>query len=162
MIKSTRCAVGLAALCLTWAGLAAAQAPDSLECYRVKDVLGLRGTAELDTPQFGVDPGCRVAEARLLCVPATATDLAVTNKRTNQPITPLPVSGPDPGGRICYRVKCPIPATPIANGPVTDPFGTRTMSDFKTSYLCTPAVLGTGFCGDGTRRQVTPRRRRRS
>ncbi len=39
------------------------------------------------------------------CVPSTAGNLAVTDKTTGEPIVPLPVSGPDPGDRICYKIK---------------------------------------------------------
>jgi hypothetical protein len=33
---------------------------------------------------------------------------------------------------------------------VTDQFGNRTLSRFKASLLCVPAVKGTAYCGDGT------------
>jgi hypothetical protein len=63
----------------------------------------------------------------------------VTNKRTGTPITPLPVYGAQPGDRICYKVKCPNHPT---NQSVTDQFGTRTLSKFKASLVCTPAFRG--------------------
>jgi hypothetical protein len=75
----------------------------------------------------------------------------VTNKATGTPITPLPVSAPPAGDdRVCYKVKCPKPATPIPDQSVTDQFGNRTVTKFTASLLCTPAVRGTGFCGNGT------------
>ncbi len=66
----------------------------------MKDSLGLKGTAELDT-HFGVDPRCRISKAEFLCAPATETNLSAIDTTTHRPITPLPVSGPDAGARIC-------------------------------------------------------------
>ena len=93
------------AFLLAWVALlpvlADAQIPDHLKCYKVKDPLKLAGTVDLDTPQFGVDSGCKISKAKLFCVPATKTNVAVTDKETKQPITPLPITGSDPGDRIC-------------------------------------------------------------
>jgi hypothetical protein len=44
-------------------------------------------------------------------------------KKTGLPITPLAVSGPDPGDRVCYNVKCPEPFPPDTE--VTDQFGAK-------------------------------------
>src|SRR3989442_1554152 len=41
---------------------ARAQVPDHLKCYKVKDPLKLGGTADLDTPQFGADAGCKISK----------------------------------------------------------------------------------------------------
>jgi hypothetical protein len=120
-------------------GAARAEVADHLKCYRIKDPLKLGGTVDLDTPQFGIDRGCRISKARLFCVPATKTNVAVTNKATKEPITPLPVSGPDPGDRVCYQVKCPAA---VADQEVTDQFGTRVLAKFRTSLVCVPAVKG--------------------
>jgi hypothetical protein len=67
------------------------------------------------------------------------------------PVVPLPLYAPPaPADRICYKVKCPVPPPPFpANQNVTDQFGNRTLTNFTASYVCTPAVLGAGFCGDG-------------
>ena len=118
---------------------AVAQVADHLKCYKVKDPLKLAGTADLDTPQFGVDAGCQISRAKLFCVPATKTHVVVADKTTKEPIAPLPVSGPDPGDRVCYTVKCPAA---VAAQEVTDQFGTRTLSKFKASLVCVPAVKG--------------------
>jgi hypothetical protein len=120
-------------------GSGSAQVADHLKCYRVKDPLRLGGTVDLDTPQFGLDAGCRISKAKLFCVPATKTNVAVTDKATKQPITPLPVTGPDPGDRICYTVKCPAG---VGDQEVTDQFGTRTVSKLQASLVCVPAVKG--------------------
>jgi len=128
-----------------------AQVPDHLKCYKIKDTLNLGGTADLDTPQFGVDPGCKISKAQLFCVPATKANVSVVNKKTRQSIAPLPFSGaPQPGDQICYKVKCPTPLTPIPDQVVTDQFGNRTLTKLKASFVCVPAVKGTAYCGDGT------------
>src|SRR5437667_1295835 len=139
-MKQALCTVGVTAVCLTWAASAAAQpVADHLKCFKVKDALNLAGTVDLDTPQFGADPGCTISKAKLFCVPATKTNVTVTDKSTGAPITPLPVGGPNPGDRICYKIKCP---TAVPDQQVTDQFGARTLSKFKASLLCTPAVQG--------------------
>ncbi len=121
---------------------------DHLKCYRVKDPLKLGGTADLDTLQFGADPGCKISQAKLFCVPATKANVAVTDKSTGTPITPLPVSGPDPGDRICYKVKC---AAPVDDQQATDQFGTRIFRKVKAALVCTPArTLRFVANGDGT------------
>jgi hypothetical protein len=123
---------------LLLAATAAAQT-DHLKCYKIKDTLKVAGTADLDSPQFGLDPGCKLGAAKLFCVPATKTNVSVVDKVTGTPIVPLPVTGPDPGDRICYKVKC---QGTVADQEVTDQFGTRFVRKFKASLLCTPAVKG--------------------
>jgi hypothetical protein len=124
---------------LTMVGVAHAQpVNDHLECYQVKDPLALAAVVDLASPQFGVDPGCRVSRAKYFCAPATKTVISAAAKKV--PITPLPIGGPDAGDRVCYKMNCPIAA--IADQTITDQFGTRTVSKFKASYLCTPAVKG--------------------
>jgi hypothetical protein len=49
-MKWTLCAVGLGALCLTWAASAGGAVPDHLKCYKVKDALKLSGTLDLTSP----------------------------------------------------------------------------------------------------------------
>ena len=135
------CMFAAAALLLATAAVPVhAQVADHLKCYQVKDSLNLAGTVDLDTPQFGLDPGCKISKAKLFCVPGTKTNVNVVDKKTNLPITPLPVSGPDPGDRICYKVKCLAVPT---DQTVTDQFGTRTLTKLKPSLLCAPAIKGT-------------------
>jgi hypothetical protein len=122
--------------------------PDHLKCYKIKDPIVLKGVLDVDTPQFGADPGCTVSKAKLFCVPASKTVVSVEDKVTG-PITPLPVLGaPTSDDRVCYKLKCPVAPT---DQEVTDQFGTRTLDLVKTSYVCTPAVKGTAYCGDGIR-----------
>ena len=124
---------------------------DHLKCYRVKDTLRLSGTLDLNSPQFGLEPGCKVSSTALFCVPASKSNVNVTNQTTGAPITPLPFSAAaEQDDRICYKLKCPAPATPIANQSATDQFGNHTVSTFRAKLLCTPAVKGTAFCGNGT------------
>ena len=150
-MKRTLCGVGLAALCLTWAASARAQVPDHLKCYKVKDAIKLSGTLSLTSAQFGLEAGCKISSTALFCVAASKSNVSVTNKVTGMPITPLPFSAAGAGDdRVCYKIKCPTPATPIPTQSVTDQFGNRMVSSFKASLLCTPAVTGTGFCGNGT------------
>lgn len=125
--------------------------PDHLTCYKIKDALKLAGVVNLDSPQFGLAPGCKISSAKLFCVPAEKTVVSAADKATGAPIAPLPFSHPaSDGDRICYKVKCPTPATPIADQQATDQFGARTLAKLKASMLCTPAVKGVAFCGNGT------------
>jgi len=132
----------VASTALALATPAVAQVPDHLKCYKVRDPLQLSGTVDLDSPQFGVDTGCKILQGipPLFCVPATKTVVEVRDRATGQPITPLPISGPDPGDRLCYKLKCDAPSPPDIQ--VTDQFGTRTLSGLRAKLLCTPAVKG--------------------
>jgi hypothetical protein len=139
----SRSTVALAILALT-AAPARAQVPDHLKCYTIKDPVALRGVVDLDSPQFGVEPGCRISRAHFLCVPATKHVVSATDNTTGLPITPIAVSGPDAGDRVCYKLKCPVnPPPPPPNTVATDQFGTRTFTNFRASWLCAPAVFGT-------------------
>jgi Protein of unknown function (DUF1566) len=141
-MKTVRVLLVVVVTTVALATLAVAQVADHLKCYKVKDPLLLSGTVDLDSPQFGAEPGCKIARATppLFCVPATKTVVEVRDRRTGQPITPLPIAGPDPGDRLCYKIKCDAPAPPDTQ--VTDQFGTRTVSGFRAKLLCTPAVKG--------------------
>ena len=138
--RSLIVSVGVAALLAVAAGRAPAQIADHLECYKVKDPLKLEAFVDLDSPQFGLAPNCKVGKAKFFCAPAEKTVLSAVDKATDLPITPLPITGPNAGDRICYKVKCPEPFPP--DQPATDQFGTRTLTKFKTQLLCTPAVKG--------------------
>ncbi len=125
-------AIGVAASFLSGAGIAQAQIDDHLKCYKIRDSLSLKGKVDLRTPQFGLEPGCKISSAQLFCVPATKTVL----KANVDPL--LPIFGPPaPGDRICYKVVCPPPFPPDTQ--VTDQFGTRQLTMLKPRLLCTPA-----------------------
>jgi hypothetical protein len=117
---------------------ARAQLDDHLKCFKITDSFRLKGTVDLDSAALGLEPGCRVLGARQYCVPVRST--IVSAEDDGAPVTPIALSGPNPGDRICYRVRCPQPVPP--SGQVTDVFGSRTV-EFKRAYtLCTPAVAG--------------------
>ena len=129
------------ALSMTPATRAAAQVPDHLECYKIRDPLKLAGIVDLNSPQFGRETGCKVSAAKLFCVPASKVVVSAVNKATGTPITPLSFwAPPAPADRICYKMKCPRPTPPDQQ--VTDQFGTRVLSNLRPSLLCTPAVPG--------------------
>jgi len=114
-----------------------AQIADHLKCYQITDPLNLAAVVDLDSPQFGVEAGCKVSKAKFFCVPTRKTVVSAMDKKTKQPITPLPVSGPDPGNRICYNVTCPKDVIPDRE--VVDQFGIRSLSKLRVAILCTPA-----------------------
>ena len=132
---------------LFMAAPALGQVPDHLNCYQIKDPVALSGIVDLNSPQFGVEPGCKISRAHFFCVPATKDVVSATDRTTGMPITPLPVSGADAGDRVCYKIRCPV--NPPPNTLATDQFGTRTFTNFRTSLLCAPAATGAGFCGNG-------------
>jgi len=146
-------AVAARALLLLLPLTAAAQpVPDHLKCYKIKDPLKLAGFVDLNGPQYGLEPDCEISRARLFCVPVVKTVLSAFDISTKPPtpISPIPVNGPNPGDRICYRIKCPT--GPALSQIVTDQFGTRGLSgfgkdsQFRAFMLCTPAVKGSA-CG---------------
>src|SRR5262245_60554972 len=114
---------------------------DHLTCFKAKDSIKFDALATLDAAQNAFDPGqCTIiGKARLFCVP---THKQVTQFTIdNQPGNLLPVPGIDPQqDHVCYKVKCP--AATIADTVVSDQFGARTLSNFKTQFLCVPAVKG--------------------
>ena len=96
--------VTIAALSLAFAavlvGSARAQAPDHLECYKIRDpVAKARYTADL-VPSAPLPPesGCLVSvPARLLCVPASKSN-----------VTPQPPGGGatgTPNSFVCYKMR---------------------------------------------------------
>jgi len=137
----------LAIVAVLAASPAAAQT-DHLKCYKIKDPNKLSGLVDLAGPQFGLEAGCKIGKAAHFCVPVTKS---VTSLEINKvPTLPLPVYGPPTSeDRICYKVKCPKPLVALPDQVVTDQFHTRTFSKFNAAMLCTPAVKGASFCGDG-------------
>jgi Putative metal-binding motif len=132
-------AIALAlALCST--GAVAQPVSDHLRCWKVKDPVKLKGVVDLDSAAHGLDAGCKISKTVLYCTPATKTVVEATNQATKTPIDPLPVTGSDPGARVCYKVVCPKREVPSEI--VTDQFGNRTLVPGRTSMLCTPAVTG--------------------
>ncbi len=119
---------------------------DHLECFKIKDELKLKGFVDLDSPQYGLHDNCRISKAKYFCVPANKT--VVQASSGSDPITPLDLlASPAPGDRICYSVRCPSQELPDQF--VTDQFGQRMLTKLKTKLVCTPAVKGAAYCGDG-------------
>ena len=144
-----RAALAIAATAVLCAAGGRAHAQDHMKCYKIKDPAKIKGTLDLTTPQFGLEPGCLVKGAAYFCAPATKSNVTVTSAGT--PIVPLPVYGPtETVDRICYKVKCPVPPPPFPpDQSVTDQFGNRTLAKFKAFLMCTPAVKGAAYCGNG-------------
>jgi hypothetical protein len=90
-----------------------------------------------------------VGPAKYFCTPASKAFISATSGGV--PVVPLPVYGPPATtDRICYKVKCPVPPPPFPPDQlVTDQYGSRTLSNFKAFFMCTPAVQGATFCGNG-------------
>ncbi len=87
-------------------GKAQAQANDHLTCYKIKGEIKLRGLLDIETPQFGLAPGCKITKPKFFCAPATRGNLAVLDTITRTPVTPLPlIAPPAPSDRICWQVK---------------------------------------------------------
>jgi len=123
------CAMGLAALCLTFAKTGATQpVPDHLQCYKVKDPqTKAKYTADLDG--LVAEPGCTIkVPAIMACVPATKTNV--------QPTPPGGGGMGTPNSFFCYKVKCPkVTLTTLAG---TDQFGSRSVRPTTTKLLCAP------------------------
>ncbi len=128
-------------------------ADDHLKCYKVKDPLQLSGIVDLDSPQFGLEPHCKISKPKLFCVPVKKT--VISAKDQNGPISLLPIGDRTPltnADRICYAIKCPVTHLPVT--PVGDQFGTRTVGKFTAKLLCAPArkmcrFTGIHMCGGG-------------
>jgi hypothetical protein len=126
---------------LLTASVAAAQTepctqPDHLKCYHVApDQFKNRALLSLDSPQFGVEPGCVVeGPAILFCVPACKTV-----------ILPPPPSGTGFQAKttllddeLCYHVHCRVNNAPKTLG-VEDQFAQRTVGLGPAELLCAPA-----------------------
>ena len=124
-----------------------ASAQDHLECYRIKDPHKFVATADLtpaETPPFPVATGCDIrVTGRKYCVPVTKALTSSTAPEVEFPTTAVT------SNFVCYKVKCP--KVTISDTEISDQFGTRTVSRFKTSEICAPAVVGQPppfTCGD--------------
>ena len=119
------------AFCVLFAAPTAAQVPDHLKCYKVKDPQE-KSVYTADLGGLQAEPGCVIrVPGKLLCVETTKTN-----------VTPTPPGVDDTGaaGRfLCYKVKCPK-ATPPAV-PWTDQFGTRSLTPGVAKVLCAPEIV---------------------
>ncbi len=109
---------------------------DHLKCYKIKDPNKLSGKVDLNSPQFGLEPGCRIAKTKRFCVPVKKTVISASVNGTV--ITPSPVAGQNlVDDYVCYTIICAT--TPPASAKVQDQFSTRTFTKFKASEVCVPA-----------------------
>ena len=111
---------------------------DHLECYKIKDPHKFEATADLVpalTPPFPVATGCAIrVTGRKYCVPVDKQLSTSTAPSLEFPTVAAA------GDYLCYRVKCP--KATISDAEISDQFGTRTISKFRTTEICTPAVTG--------------------
>jgi len=115
---------------------------DHLTCYKVKDPLKLKATADVDTLRQGLSAGCTISKAKMYCVPSGAQNVDDGSGVS------VSSSGPRSSSeRICYKVKCPEPYP--GSTEISDAFGTRTLEKFKTSMLCAPASQGASVLQSG-------------
>jgi hypothetical protein len=115
---------------LALATTAAAQVPDHLQCYKVKDPAARRTyTATLD--------GLLVQQGCVVKVPAVmvCTDAEKTNVSPTPPGAP---PGPTPRTYGCYKLKCARDALPPVA--LNDQFGSRVVQPMASRLLCAPAT----------------------
>lgn len=113
--------------------IGAAQVPDHLQCFKIKDPSAkAQYFADLvpGDATVPVAPGCKVkVPAKLLCVDVE-----------KQNVTPAPPGAPPAGAArryLCYQTKCV--KAPLAI-PVADQFGARTVEAKSSSLLCAPVA----------------------
>ncbi len=122
--------------------------PDHLKCYEIDDSFELNGRVDIATPQFGLEPGCKIKEAELFCVPAFK-GIPKDKKGTPLPLLTIP-SAPVFNDFICYEIECRKPFPPDQE--VADQFKKRVISELEPSLLCTPAekkCSSDAICDDG-------------
>ncbi len=117
---------------------ASAQPSAALQCFKIKDPLKIAGVVDLDSPLYGLSPGCRLGRAKQYCVPATRDIQSAT--ANGSPLSFLGITGPQAGDQVCYRIKCKAPAGGTQE--VSDVFGNRVVKRGRARTLCVPAVPG--------------------
>ena len=121
-------AVAALSLSLGLASPTAAQVPDHLKCFRVRDQLR-QAFYGADLSGLVPQAGCRIkVPAAFICLPSTKTNVS--------PTPPSGGEGPPAGGFACYRVKCPRAELPGVV--IDDQFGTRPGTPAFASMLCAP------------------------
>jgi hypothetical protein len=169
MKKSTILAI--AAVAISLASAAVAQPVfDNMKCYRIRDTQpGKYYTADLVpklTHDFNTEigdrifggslqKGCRIrVPAKYFCIEVDPEDA----HEANPPYNPAQwtVAGPEPGERLCYKLKCPN--VPDKDLDIIDSFGNRRITLLgHTAYFCTSvtrqptntecSLAGNGQCG---------------
>jgi hypothetical protein len=93
---------------------------------------------DLDSPQFGLEPGCKIRKAKKFCVPVKKVVDTANTLVNKQPVVLMPVAGQNlVDDYICYKVVCNPPVPPATQ--VTDQFDTRTLTFRKAFEVCVPA-----------------------
>jgi hypothetical protein len=128
--------IGLMSLAI--ATTAAAQAYDHLKCFKIRDESTF-SSANVDLEplpaEFGVSSCTIKSRAKEFCVPA-GNDVTMLSDGSLQSVESEELAL----NRLCYKLKCPdADVDPIV---VSDQFGTRTISGYKSVKLCTPAIIG--------------------
>ena len=144
---------------------------DNMKCYKIRDPQARKYyTADLIpklTHDFSPELGDRIIGGSTIkgCrirVPAQYFCIEVEPENTHEVVPPYnpaqwTVAGPEPGERLCYKLRCPSVAS--KNLPIIDSFGTRTITVLGTpSYFCTSvtrqlpqntacSLAGNGQCG---------------
>ena len=136
--RFVRIAVSCLGACLL-AGTASAQVHDHLRCFKIKDPSSFHATVDvrpLDDAVFSVEAGCTIkVKSRQVCF-AVEKDLVTTDAPTAL------VPGAELSNAfLCYSMRCPSSLLPESLD-MSDQFGTRTLTGFRTSTICAPAVIG--------------------
>jgi hypothetical protein len=121
--------------CVSSAGIVTQ--PDHLKCYRIADPFINTDVLSLDSPQFGIEPGCQVkGHAVQFCVPVCKTIVgpvpppAGTGFKATTPLT---------DDELCYFVSCTTNNAPRKLG-VIDQFAKRTITVGGADLICAPAA----------------------
>ncbi len=115
-----------------------------LTCFKAKDSQKTQAMFTLDAVQDAFDPPdqCKVkGKAKLFCVPSDKDlhELLVDDEPANQ----VEIQDSEFEKDVfCYKLKCPKPPNDISEQQITDQFGTRVLSKFKSKFLCTQGVKG--------------------
>lgn len=140
MLRTARWApIAVAIAALFVRNAVAAELHDHLKCYKIKDSVAFGATVDLrplDVSDFGVDADCTVrGKGRQVC-------FAVNADVTSTDATEIDLAGVDlTNAFLCYSLRCPVATLPDFLT-MSDRFGTRSVSSFRTSTICVPAVIG--------------------
>ena len=111
--------------------------PDHLKCYRIADPFINPDLLSLDSPQFGIEPGCQVkGHAVQFCVPVCKTIVGPVPPPTG---TGFKATTPLTDDELCYFVSCTTNNAPRKLG-VIDQFAARTVTVGDADLICAPAA----------------------
>jgi len=137
--KRSRSVLAAASLLCLLAAPASAQLHDHLKCYKIKDTSTSSAAVDLrplDIANFEVDAGCTLkVRSRQVCFPVNKGLISTTGPHFD--VNGQALANP----YLCYKVRCPSAVLPESLQ-MSDQFGTRTLTGFRTSTVCAPAILG--------------------